>query len=248
MSAMRTCKACGETKPETEYYRKAPERLDTQCKACRYKKNLEYRRINRDKVRAKQREWDRNNAEKISKKRQERLALLSDEERAAISRKTNEGFRRLADKKKREYLEEHGQTPLCLCGCGEHVGFNDKGRVNRYINGHQVVAIPGHINDRFDMRERIPIERVREALQRIRNERGWSVAELAERAGLSLTHMQGILYDKRKWNKYGIDRTLVEQMFRRIQGLPTVPSSYMLKQYTRTIQRLNRLDEELDKY
>ena len=240
MSDMRTCKVCGESKPDTEYYKKTEHRLDSHCKACRYKKNVDYRRRNHDKVRAVAREWDRKNAKKISEKRQERLAQLS--------RKTTEGFRQLAEKKKREYLEEHGTTPLCLCGCEQHVGFNDKGRVNRYINGHQVADMPGHINDRFDMRERIPIERVREALQRIRKEREWTVDELAEHAGLARSHMQGILYDKRKWSAYGIDRTLVEQMFRRIQGLPTVPSSYMLKQYTRTIQRLNRLDEELDKY
>lgn len=48
----RTCTKCGETKPLTEYHKRA-----TQCKPCRLAHTAEYRERNREALRAKDREY-----------------------------------------------------------------------------------------------------------------------------------------------------------------------------------------------
>jgi hypothetical protein len=48
--ALRTCKKCGEEKPETEFYRTSGGGLDWACKACKKKRRAENKRLKKARV------------------------------------------------------------------------------------------------------------------------------------------------------------------------------------------------------
>lgn len=238
----KVCLGCGEAKPVDDYWLKSDTgRPYARCKPCHKAKTDEWRTANADRVRAKKREYDRRTAAERNARRREQRAAMGDEELAERRRRQQEVNRRFREKNIADYLAEHEAPPLCVCGCGQHVRFNDKGRPNRYVNGH-------HLGDEtplmawMEERYRIPKQRVVEALQKIRKERRWTVKELARRAGISQTHMTDILYAKDK-GKIGMDPVFVENMFRRIQGMAAPPSKHMLRNYDNQNQN-DRIEQQ----
>lgn len=238
----RTCKECGETLPTTMFWWKdGGARLDTNCKACRKQKNDAYRRANKDKIRAAQRRWDAKNKDKVNASRRRQAATMTDEDRKRRNQQTADARARMRERRIAEYLALYGTPPVCACGCGEHVRFSDKGIANTYVNQHHPRNSP---NQRFEGSHRIPVERVRDALLRIRDERGLTNGELAELAGMSKAHLCTILYDKTRYRRYGLDVTWVENAFRRIQGMPAPPSTYMLRQHDRFHDQNDRIEQQ----
>ena len=166
---------------------------------------------------------------------------LTEEQKAAEKRQQQESLARLKQRRISEYLAEHGNPPLCECGCGDRVNFSSLGRPNRYINGHKI-DVDGMLGKQYE-NHYIPAERVREALGKIREERGWTVKQLAEQAGISHGHMKVVLYSQTKYKKYGFDVAWVENVFRRLKGLSAPPTSYMLKQFKESDKRYKSLSE-----
>lgn len=243
MSEHRTCKVCSATLPLDRFYMKdtTAGRLDTHCKPCRDQKNREYRERNRHKVRKQSREWYAKNSERIAEGRREKQKHLSDEQIARRREQQERAELAYAERNRQAYLEEHGGAPLCECGCGREVRFDSKGRPNRYIQHHQPVNWTV-IHRRREIEGFVPIDKFRGAVQKLRRDRGWTVSELAERGGLSYSHMHALLYDKRKNAVYGLDKGWVRDFLLRLAGAGAPPTTYQLKQHAKSEEREYRLD------
>lgn len=234
------CPKCDRDLPETEFYFRPDGRPETGCKPCRREARRVWREANRDRVRDKQREWDRRTAEQRNAERRKRRTQWTPEQVAAEAERTRLSVERTRERR----IAEHGPPPDCACGCGQPVLFDYLGRPNRYLIGHKVdvdkmLAI--QYADHY-----IPADRVREALQAVRAENGWTVRELAEHGGLAFTHMKSVLYDRRVASRFGYDVVWVEHLFRRLKGLPAPPTTYMLRHHDETERRERLLARELD--
>ena len=84
---MRVCKDCNVEKPETEFYKKALNRLATNCKSCHIKKAAEWKAKNKEKMRLWYRDYCRKayaeNPEKYREKA--RIARLKDPEKKRLA-------------------------------------------------------------------------------------------------------------------------------------------------------------------
>lgn len=213
------------------------------CKECRKAATDEWRAANKDRLREKKREYDRKTAKERNARRREKRKQLTPEQVEAEKQRQRDSVTRTRERRVAEYLAEHGEPPMCECGCGEHVKFSHWGKPNRFVIGHKI-DVEKMLDKQYEDHY-IPVERVREALNKIRQERGWTVKELAEQAGLSLPHMRSVLYSKKQFKKYGFDAKWIENMFRRIQGMPAPPTSYMLKTFTEVERRYRETERSL---
>ena len=232
METMRKCGDCSEDLPESDFYVKAryddgSVRYDGICKSCRTKKNNAYRAKNKEKYKDKKREWDRRNADKIAKARRTRLDGFSEEELKDFREKQKFHQANMRQRRIDEYVEEYGSFPVCVCGCGEHSSFTDKGVPNQYKAGHQnrgrQVVIAYDFKD-----ERVDMEIFTDFVDRAREHFGVSVRKLAEMGGISHKHLDAILYDPRKY-KYGLNKEWVERFVLRVNGRPAPPTPHMLR-------------------
>lgn len=225
-----TCPTCKQELPEDAFWVSSSSgRRESSCKACRKVANREWRNKNKERYLASRREYDRKTAKERNTRRRARKKNLTPEQAAAEKQRQRESMARTRERRVAEYLAEHGNPPVCECGCGEYVNFTYVGKPNRYVIGHKI-----DIDKMLDSQYKnnyIPVKRVREALQKIKAERGWTIKELAEHAGVSNSHMKTILYDNTKYRKYGFEAQWVENMFRRLQGMSAPPTTYMLKQF-----------------
>jgi transcriptional regulator with XRE-family HTH domain len=114
---------------------------------------------------------------------------------------------------RRVQMLESGELPLCACGCLEFVNLKSDYRPAKFIRGHRV--------SRWDDLDTIDIQTFRRALFELKSKKGWSLATLADRGGLSLDHLSSLLYDKRKRR---VTKDLAENFLRRCVGLPAAPS------------------------
>lgn len=148
---------------------------------------------------------------------------LSEEHLARITEAEKECRKRIAERHKEQYLKSHGGVwPKCECGCGQEVKFVGD---SRYSSTGHTRLLRGHCNKKLG--DKIPNEKLRDVLLKMKKERGWSNTELARRAGISQGTLHGILYRK---DRIGHDREFVENMFRRLAGLAAPPSKHQLNQ------------------
>jgi len=240
---MPLCTNCKQDLPEDAFWKKGDSnKREYHCKQCRKTANIAWRAANKDRVRAKQREYDRKTAEKRNALRRQKRAAMTPEQVEKEKQRQKDSIARTKQRRIAEYLEEHGQPPLCECGCGKTVNFGGNGRPNKYINGHKI-----NFDDMLDIQYEnhyIPLERLRDALNKVRQENDWTVKELAERAGISYSHMRSILYDKKQFRRYGFEAVWVENLFKRIKGLPAPPTSYMIKQYKHIEKKHKKIEDE----
>lgn len=91
---MKTCTKCNTEKPITEFGKrtKSKDGLHFRCKSCRYEEGVLYRSRNKEKESKRQREWERNNPEKVhAKNKRWRMANRESQiERAIDWQKKNE--------------------------------------------------------------------------------------------------------------------------------------------------------------
>ncbi|MGW8179287.1 MAG: hypothetical protein ACWGQW_11080 [bacterium] len=111
-----------------------------------------------------------------------------------MSRKTPTQYR----ESKRQRLLEAGELPTCECGCGEYVKLDSNSKPRRFLRGH---------HDRWD--DVIDRERIRAFLTGYKEERDVAWSEVARRAGISLSHLNSIMWDKRD---RGISQDLARQI------------------------------------
>lgn len=231
----RTCVICGKSLYlyDNFYikrrYKDAPIRYDTSCKLCRKAKNDAYRAKNREQIRAKQREWDRNNADKIATARKKRRIRLSPEELTEHHRREDAAHYRLRERRIVEFLKEHGQPPACGCGCGEPVNFNYQGRPNKFVNGHQNFGRKFDRSESITKQDLVPLSKFREFVRNYRTKHGLTNAEVAMKGGWDPLYLDDVLYNKKR--KYGLDKTEVDHFLRRLHGMAAPPTKWQLKQF-----------------
>lgn len=148
--------------------------------------------------------------------------------------------------------EENGElTPLCECDCGERVGFDHLGRLNRFAgtNHHlRTLDSSGTMTEyherRRDAQNAIPIDKFRDAVHKIKSDRSFTWQAMADAGGWSRGQLSYYTYDKRVKS---IGRQLGEDFFRRIAGAPTTPSTYMQRKMDEDMMRLVHREATLDR-
>jgi hypothetical protein len=233
MEKMRKCDGCSEDLPEAGFYVKARYedgsiRYDGICKSCRKEKNNSYRAKNREKYKEKKREWDRRNADKLAESRRKRIEGFSEEELKEFRRRQNVHKENMRQRRIDEYLERYGSYPVCVCGCGEHASFDDKGKPNDYKNGHQNRGRQVVINYEFSTEDIVDSDIFKDFVDRAREHFGVTVRKLAEMGGISYGHLTAILYNPHKYN-HGLNREWVERFVLRVNGRPAPPTPHMLR-------------------
>ena len=239
---MYTCSTCKQNLSEDMFWKKSNGNKESSCKICRKAANRAWREANKEQHLAKRREYDRKTAKKRNADRRAKKKTLSDEQLEHERKRQSDSMKRTKERRIAEYIEKHGSAPLCECGCGQNVNFDCIGKPNKYIIGH-MIDLQKMLDTKF-ANHYIPAERVRDDLYKIRVERGWTVKVLAEHAGLSLSHMRTVLYDKKQFDKYGFEVQWVENMFRRLNDLPAPPTTYMLKKYKQIEKYSKALEKE----
>lgn len=255
MEEMRTCNKCGEEKqlnPTNFYFREARGNYETTCKKCRNKRTVENRNSDPERTREWKRNWYRENAYKEKLRRRARREAMTEEQKEEARRIAREKHADYRQRKIQAYLDANGGvSPLCACGCGERVGFTSQGKPRTYAgqNHHlRVMDMSKMISDlhakRADEEDRIPIEVFRKAARKIKEDRGWSWRQLAEAGGWSENHVKAMMFDKRAKN---VGRELGENFFKRIQGIPVPPSTYLIKKMKADAERIAHRERTLDR-
>lgn len=120
---------------------------------------------------------------------------------------------------------EHTFPPACECGCGEPVRMGIKGP-QRFVNiGHYRWTITPSDRSEWASKARqaqleasggkIEIERFRAFVNGLREKRGWSLADIAQRGGQQPGWLHTYMFDKR-YSYIGKDTA--EKFIRRIAG------------------------------
>lgn len=157
---------------------------------------------------------------------------------------------RWMEKKRREYIEQHGRLPECECGCGETVNLSSRGVPNRF-------AGPNHQSRVLDMarlstegkesraRDRgdIPVEKFRDVVCRLKEQRDMTWAELADMAGVSVKTLRSAVYHPDK--KY-VTRGWATAFFRRASGEAERPSDAYRRQLQGEQDRYRKAELEID--
>ena len=128
------------------------------------------------------------------------------------------------------YMVLHGSAPLCECGCGGHVRFNQNGDPNRFITKHNQKVISdwsAALAKRTE--DHIDIEPLREGLLRVKDKRGWTLAQLADGCGISLNHLSKLLYGDQRKIKY----ENAQSMLRRLAGMAAPISTHQRRMANR---------------
>lgn len=87
-----------------------------------------------------------------------------------------------------KYLAEHGSFPLCECGCGQEVQMVSW-TIPRFLRGH----IYKDRKPFLDESNSVVSTELSEQLKKLRVERGWTIDEMAEHAGLTRGQMMNYL-------------------------------------------------------
>lgn len=254
MTEMRTCPKCGlekELSEENFYFRKARGNFETSCKKCRNERTMSRRNADPERARKWKRDWYARNRFKLKQQRARKRAALTPEERRARAERRRQWDERRRQRRMEAYLAEHGEMPLCACGCGERVKFDSRGNPRTYAaqNHHMRVSamrekvIKAH-ERRAEELDAIPIDKFRAAVRKVKEDRGWSWRQMAEAGGWNYNHIKSTMYDKRLKT---INRKIGEDFFKRIQGIPTEPSKYMQRQAQRDMARLGNLEAQIDR-
>lgn len=226
-SAFKTCSKCGDLKHRDQFDLNPRNRTDgrrADCKQCRSGQRRQ----------------------KLG--RAPRKLLTADERRKA----RKERKLRLRERKIAEYLELHGVTPLCPCGCGIRVGFNANGAPNKYAGpGHQTrlrredaaeVAREQRARQR-DEGGYIPLDKFVEVLRAHKERENLTWREIAERGGVSLGHLNTLIY-KTTVSK-SVSREWATAFFRRMAGLSAEPSRHQLNQLENRKRALKETESKI---
>lgn len=248
----RTCNKCEQEKPldtDNFYFRANRGNYETTCKKCRNQRKAGTRDLERE--RQLSRDWYSRNSYRELKRRKRNREKMTEEERVKardVARAKHVEYRK---RKIQEYLDEHGTTPLCACGCGEHVKFNNQGKPRKFAgqNHHMDTAAMSQKMseihaERAAKEDRIPIDVFRDAVRQVKEQKGWSWVQMAEAGGWSVNHLKSTVFDQRAKN---VGRQLGEDFFNRIAGRPAPPSNHMLKQAADEMWRLNYKENLLDR-
>ena len=123
-----------------------------------------------------------------------------------------------------EYLARR-PAPLCACGCGENVRFNYESYPSTYLRGHNAIE-----TKRRQMAEKggtITADEFRQALRKVKANKGWTWDELARQGGVSPGRIRSLMFGQQKL----VTRDWATDFLRRLAGLSAPPTPYQLKQW-----------------
>lgn len=119
------------------------------------------------------------------------------------------------DKATAEYLAEHGQFPLCQCGCGKEVELGKQSlKPNLYVNYHHPKNFDkAHATKRSRLMDMGPF---REELRAIKTQRAWTLEEMAEAGGVGANHFKSVMYSSRN----RVTQEWAEALLERLRAAP----------------------------
>lgn len=132
------------------------------------------------------------------------------------------------------HVLRHGQHQ-CECGCGRNASFDQDGRPHRFKLGHAHPSFDAANAAR--LAGNIPIEDFRAAVKKMREQKGWTIEELAAHAGVSHSSVSGILYARRRKT---VSREWATFFLRRCAGLAVVLPPAQQKRMSESIKSEQR--------
>jgi hypothetical protein len=185
---------------------------------------------------ARRRMRDRRNAPERAAARRERYETRTPAEKAADRERRRRSRQTRRAARLAEYLTVHGTLPACACGCGEPVEFGDN-YPNRYRYHHNPPAADALIIEYSG--ERVPIDRARPALERLRRQHGWTISQMAALGGMPRGTLWAILRKPGYADRFGVDADLLRSLLRRLAGLGE-------RADTRELKRINARYQSTD--
>lgn len=153
-------------------------------------------------------------------------------------------------KRTAQYVHEHGSMPFCECGCGETVRMNSRGIPNRFAGvNHQ-----SRVNDMAQLSSRgkeeaaarngdVPVQKFREVVLRLKEQRGLTWAELADMAGVSVKTLRSAVYVP---NKKYVTREWATAFFQRASGMAVTPSEGYRRRAEEVEARIAKAEQDID--
>lgn len=117
---------------------------------------------------------------------------------------------------KRQKLLAEGKLPKCACGCGEYVKLDSRHQPTQYLRGHVVGR--WHKEDNA-----VDMDKLRKVLRERKEVLGYSWSQMAEKAGITLNHMNSLIYDKRRRGT-GVTQELAKMIVARLFDQAAPPS------------------------
>ena len=108
-----------------------------------------------------------------------------------------------AERRHAEYWAAHDSTPLCGCGCGEHVNLNADGKPYKYagVNHHSRVTSSAAMKKGWKTRRfrsgAVSMEDFRYATHVIKYHNAWTWTDMAAAFDIPDNRLRSMLHDKR---------------------------------------------------
>jgi transcriptional regulator with XRE-family HTH domain len=138
------------------------------------------------------------------------------------------------------YIYSNGTPPTCECGCGIHVKFDMSGKPRRYVNKHWHKS-EDVLKANFERtKDNVPIEKFRELVYKLKQQKNLSFKELAEMARISPGQLNHLMYGD---DVRSVSKDWLTLFLKRISGMPAPPTSYVLN----NLKTLSKRDKILEK-
>ncbi len=146
------------------------------------------------------------------------------------------------ERKREEYLAEHGEYPDCGCGCGEKVTIGSNGKPNQYAGrGHNSTANSEALStansSRWTAENTIPKQDLFDALDRLRRQKGWTWKQVAAESGQSYRTFMNMKYDSRSGV---VSREWATKLLLRLRGEATEPTKHELRTAGEHVKQVDR--------
>lgn len=131
------------------------------------------------------------------------------------------------------YVAEHGSLPLCACGCGNPTKLDRDGNPRQFTTGHNQRAVD--LAERSARRRRshemvrVDYPVFRAMLRDYKQKNGLTWPQVAERGGISHSHLQSIMFSNFELAK-GVTKQWAQQFLDRLAGKSLPPTSYQRRQ------------------
>jgi len=107
------------------------------------------------------------------------------------------------DRQHAKYWAIHDSTPLCACGCEEHVKLNQQGQPREYAgaNHHSKITCSAAMRKGWKKRRfrsgAVPMEEFRYTAYTIKYHNVWTWTDMAAALDIPANRMRSVLHDKR---------------------------------------------------
>lgn len=227
----KTCSKCGKVYPLSKENFQTKVRKDgsiayfAQCRQCIRERRQRWREANREKLAQAKREYDkRTRYQQRLRKRQyykNNKEKINAERRAAyISR---------VRRQEELWYQNNTEPPKCQCGCGQPVNFGEKGP-RKFLFNHQnnvpeLTERKRRLLAEERERNRVPLNKIRALLFDYKERHNLTLNQLAERCGLSVGHLNALLYSNDARVK-GVTKEWAAGLLDRLAGKGSNPTAY----------------------